>query len=1076
MLLSLFATPVVDAAALGAPTSPSPRDGATAEQPMILKWSNVTFPGGLAGGYLVEVEGGFGSGRVWAAENSFDIVDYFNLTFGLLVDSEHTWRVRACFGFGAPGIGQPEEDQCGPWSNNGDMWTFTPTLAKPKLLSPANTLKTAITKPVTLTWEKVIGADHYRVVISKTSGLPFTKTWKTPIGAPPVFVTDPSFIALQLNESYTWQVLAVQGKKIGPASDLWKFFVALPSPEPVHPKDKEIVPTLSRGPGVTIDFEWTDVGPERGFYRFDLFQNDIRIPPIVGKLDTRLGSYDTSISATVALNLVYEWQVTACDQAGFNCGPTGGPWTFRIVRDTTKPRVVSFNVLPKVPTWISDQSPDQNMEFSWRVTDEQGGSNLKEVQIWRSGNLLEKTGCQRGDEGDEACGWNQLAVASAPENSQDWDFDCVEEDSCLPFSLLDDGIYWVGIHVKDNANNEITETQAGKRPIKVQVDRTPPTIVTFETDRPADQDPILVTAQNPTLKIHYQVLDTVSGLQRVELWKKVQGKEWGRKPKAVQTISGANPGDPRSGDFTETFDSGVEETYNYRLRVTDQAGNNAIQIYPDDIVVDTKAPKLLSCEVKTDVDYSDITEEGILAVLTAPIETLVDAAGVFESFLWEFGDGKSGEKTAPDLSIEHRYKPGSYTATLQLEDKAGNTSKICSVKVDVDDDKPSIQEFTVDPEVPDWVNDANREVKIFWHVKDSGDSGLAWVQTWRADVTQDCAKGNEKECVWKPRQERILVQQGSENDWRCESECFVEHPFDGEYWYGIHAGDKAGNEVTESDSGFHVKKVQVDKTPPAQCGFHATPFQNNPFKIHFIPNDATRNQEVDLTFTWRFGDGSEKTGEVVEHTYTKAGTYKVTLEVIDKAGNTTECAKDDVVVKPVASPIPREVGDSCDTSVANSCGEGTPLVCQPEADIDEPDDATAGVCVPAPLPDRGESCDPTIGADACRAPYICPPNPSDPKNGVCVVSPEPGPGVFVNPLRAQTFAAVLNTVLNFLFGMSLVIAPLMILAGAFMFVTGGGNPEQVSRAKKTLIWTIIGFGVILLSKGIVFAIQNILGI
>ncbi|MCH8048707.1 hypothetical protein IIC44_01250, partial [Patescibacteria group bacterium] len=54
-------------AALSAPTSPSPGDGDTVVQPVTLRWSSVTFHGGVAGGYVVQVlGGGLGNTEFWS--------------------------------------------------------------------------------------------------------------------------------------------------------------------------------------------------------------------------------------------------------------------------------------------------------------------------------------------------------------------------------------------------------------------------------------------------------------------------------------------------------------------------------------------------------------------------------------------------------------------------------------------------------------------------------------------------------------------------------------------------------------------------------------------------------------------------------------------------------------------------------------------------------------------------------------------------------------------------------------------------------------------------------------------------
>jgi len=999
-----------EAAALPAPTSPSPGNGATAEQPVELKWSRVTFPGGVAGGYLIEISGGFlGNQKEWAQTNSFV------LNQSLAVGAKHRWRVAACFGFSV------QTADCGPWSNNGNTWEFTPTLAEPELISPPNTLTKAVVVnlngSVSLTWEEVVGANRYNVVLNKTSGTTFTHTFEdlqcnlSSTDPRKLDCSSEPFISfaipsqwIQLNESYTWQVIPLQNNTPGPASDLWKFFVTISGkPTLVAPKDRSVFTVVPPDTGtfVAVGFKWNKTG-STGMYRLEFF-GDGEVPPATKVAGEISGSFPFKVGT-------YEWQVTACEQGFINCGPTSNRWEFTVTKDDKPPSIQAFSVEPDVPDWTKE------VTISWRVTDELGGSNLKEVQVYRV--PYNEDGCNVEDVSECANDWERIHTIAAPPNSRTWS--CRDTDNCLVDSP-DEGIYLYGIHVLDNAKNEITETQARRKRVKVQVDKTPPEITEFKKANPA-----VVNAKNRTVTFEYEVADNLSGLEKVQLFRLTETGDPSADPYKTQRISGAST----TGEFEDTLPLGVEEIYTYFLRVFDQAGNMKTSSPTLSFVVDTKVPLFDSCNIGQNVKYWNVTSEGVLVLLAVPLGTKEA-----EKYVWDFDDKTSETTVHPDAFVEHRYKPGRYRPTLELVDEVGNTSKTCSVTVDIDDDKPRIRAFTVEPDVPDWVNDANPEVKISWRVTDNGDSGLAWVQVWRADVTPLCVNGDEDACVWGPQQERIPVPQDFQKDWSCNEDCFVGHPgISGEYWYGIHVADRAGNEVTESDSGFRVKKVQVNLIPLAACGFIDKPFKDNPLKILFIPNDATINQEKDLTFTWDFGDGKSGTGLTAEHVYkfvegVSDKVYDVFLTVTNKVGNAKTCSRLITVEQglPGVPGPPPEPGDICDPNKPNSCGgTGSGLVCDP----------AIGKCV---------------------------------QSGVV-------PGEFPNPLGVGTFTAVLNTILNFLFNIALVVAPLTILAAAFMFVTGGGNPEQVSRAKKTLIWTVVGLIVIILSRGIVAALQGILGV
>ena len=81
-----------------------------------------------------------------------------------------------------------------------------------------------------------------------------------------------------------------------------------------------------------------------------------------------------------------------------------------------------------------------------------------------------------------------------------------------------------------------------------------------------------------------------------------------------------------------------------------------------------------------------------------------------------------------------------------------------------------------------------------------------------------------------------------------------------------------------------------------------------------------------------------------------------------------------------------------------------------------------------------------------------------------------------NPLNTICFSGLLDSILNVIFTLSLLVVPFVVLYAGFLFVTGGGNAEQITRARNTLIWTAVGFGVILISKGLPFILKDILGL
>jgi len=55
------------------------------------------------------------------------------------------------------------------------------------------------------------------------------------------------------------------------------------------------------------------------------------------------------------------------------------------------------------------------------------------------------------------------------------------------------------------------------------------------------------------------------------------------------------------------------------------------------------------------------------------------------------------------------------------------------------------------------------------------------------------------------------------------------------------------------------------------------------------------------------------------------------------------------------------------------------------------------------------------------------------------------------------------------------IVPIMVIVAAYFFLTSGGDPEKVRTAKRIIFWTFIGLIIVLLGKGIVAIIKQVLG-
>ncbi len=70
---------------------------------------------------------------------------------------------------------------------------------------------------------------------------------------------------------------------------------------------------------------------------------------------------------------------------------------------------------------------------------------------------------------------------------------------------------------------------------------------------------------------------------------------------------------------------------------------------------------------------------------------------------------------------------------------------------------------------------------------------------------------------------------------------------------------------------------------------------------------------------------------------------------------------------------------------------------------------------------------------------------------------------------------LLDNITDFLFLVVAPLAGLMILWAAFQILTAAGDPAKFTTGKRTIIYALIGLGVVILSKGIVAIIVSLLG-
>ena len=80
-----------------------------------------------------------------------------------------------------------------------------------------------------------------------------------------------------------------------------------------------------------------------------------------------------------------------------------------------------------------------------------------------------------------------------------------------------------------------------------------------------------------------------------------------------------------------------------------------------------------------------------------------------------------------------------------------------------------------------------------------------------------------------------------------------------------------------------------------------------------------------------------------------------------------------------------------------------------------------------------------------------------------------------NPLGTTSFIQIINNILNYFIYISVPILALMILVGGFQILTARDNPEKITKGKTTIMYAVIGFVIVLISKGVALILLKIIG-
>ena len=72
-----------------------------------------------------------------------------------------------------------------------------------------------------------------------------------------------------------------------------------------------------------------------------------------------------------------------------------------------------------------------------------------------------------------------------------------------------------------------------------------------------------------------------------------------------------------------------------------------------------------------------------------------------------------------------------------------------------------------------------------------------------------------------------------------------------------------------------------------------------------------------------------------------------------------------------------------------------------------------------------------------------------------------------NPLRYGSLEQLVEAIINFVFNLALVIAPLIIIIGGFYIITSSGNPEKIKVGRNIIFYALLGVLIITIIRNLI---------
>lgn len=77
-----------------------------------------------------------------------------------------------------------------------------------------------------------------------------------------------------------------------------------------------------------------------------------------------------------------------------------------------------------------------------------------------------------------------------------------------------------------------------------------------------------------------------------------------------------------------------------------------------------------------------------------------------------------------------------------------------------------------------------------------------------------------------------------------------------------------------------------------------------------------------------------------------------------------------------------------------------------------------------------------------------------------------------NPIKADSFKELADIIANVMIAIGIPVAAIFIIYAGFLFVSARGSEDQITKAKTTFYWTILGVALLVGAKIVASALQT----